>query len=205
MADKGQEFERQGEAALENVEDRPPSKDEVAEAARRNRSSRDTAKAAAQMKLSGYQDWEIAEVLSYTSAGAARAAYEHVFAEAGDLDQDVPAARKHMSLQYDAVLKSLAPKALHTKMRRKNPDTNRMEEVDNDEHLQYASAFVRVLDRKAVLLGLNAPQVVQLSNPDAVEFQAVVRELLELQGTRDEGEGDIWDAEVVEDNDDSTE
>ncbi len=198
MVDKDREFERHAEAALENVEDRPPSKDEVAEAARRNRSSRDTAKAAAQMKLSGYQDWEIAEVLGYTSAGAARAAYEHVFAEAGDLDQDVPAARKHMSLQYDAVLKSLAPKALHTKIRRKGPD-GKMEEIENAEHLQYASAFVRVLDRKAVLLGLNAPQVVQLTNPDAIEFQAVVHELLELQGHQDQGEGDIWDAEVVED------
>lgn len=199
MSKRDDEFDALGDAAFPGDE-RPPTREEQREVARWNRASRDTAKAAAQLKLSGYQDYEIADLLEYISPGAARAAYEHVFAEAGDLEADIPAARRVLSNQYDAILKSLANKALHEKIRRKDKD-GVMQTVENSDHLAYASAFVRVLDRKAVLHGLNAPQVLAITNPDAQEFSAAVSRMLQLEGIETSEEGDIWDADVVEDDD----
>jgi hypothetical protein len=194
------EFDQLGEPAFED-ENRPPTRSESREVERRNIKSRDTAKAAAQLALSGYQDWEIAELLEYSSPGTARAAYERVWAEAGDLEADIPAMRNRVSHQYDAVLKSLSGKALNTRIRRKNPETGAMETVENKDHLAYAAAFVRVLDRKAVLHGLNAPQVLQISDPDAKQFNDVIAMVLRKEGLEAAEEGDIWDAEIVEDDD----
>ncbi len=155
-------------------DDAPPSDTDRKEVERRDVRSKSAAQMATNLFIAGF-DWAtIAEKCEYTSPRVARAAVEKVLAEVYSADDRV-AMRNGMSAQLDAVLRSLAPKALHAKVRRVDQRSGEVTIVDNDLHLPYASAFVKVLEQKARLHGLNAPQVVALVDPDAEQFQDVLR------------------------------
>lgn len=180
-------------------EDRPPNRQELQaiekQAAAKSRSAAETA---TNLFIAGF-DWAtIADRCDYASPRTARVAVEKVLADVYSVDDRV-AMRNGMSAQLDALLRSLAPKALHSKVRRTNARTGEIEVVDNDEHLPYAAGFARVLEQKARLHGLNAPQVVALVDPTAEQFESVLRQIAADEGVEVSDDVDIFDLEEGED------
>lgn len=179
-------------------DDAPPREADRKEVERRDVRSKSAAQMATNLHLAGF-DWAtIAERCEYTSPRVARAAVEKVLAEVYGNDDRV-AARNSMSAQLDALLRSLAPRALHAKIRQVDQRTGEVKIVDNDLHLPYAAGFAKVLEQKAKLLGLNAPQVVALVDPDAEQFQETLRLMAADDGVAVGEDVDIFDMEEGED------
>lgn len=165
--------------------------------------TRTRSKAAASMAIAGATDKEIAEQLNFVSPTAARRAWEAEIAGAYDPTTDYEAMRRLTSARYEALLKSLAPKALNAKLRVRDLDSddeNATILVANEEHLNYASQYRATLDRIATLHGLNAPQVIKMQSPSQQEFERTVAALVQASGESDDGEGDIF-TELEEDED----
>ncbi len=179
-------------------DDAPPTAADRKEVERRDVRSKSAAQMATNLHLAGFNWAEIAERCEYSSARVARAAVEKVLANVyGDVDR--VAARNTMTAQLDGVLKSLAPRALHSKTRSVDERTGEVVVRDNEWHLPYAGAFVKVLEQKAKLLGLNAPQVVALVDPEAEQFQDVLRIMASEDGLAVGEDVDIFDLEEGED------
>jgi hypothetical protein len=142
--------------------------------------------AALNLFLAGANYIEIANTLNYASAEAAQLAVERAMAEVDFPDADKSAARQKMSMQLDMLLKATVPKAL---------------KQARDDQLAYVQTSVKILERKAKLLGLDAPTQVHI-NPDDRQVDQLVLSVLEVAGALPSPEGDpfedIEDAEVVE-------
>jgi hypothetical protein len=155
--------------------------------------ARTRAKAAAAMAIAGATDKEIADQLHFVSPDAARTAWEREIAGAYDPTTDYEAMRRLSSARYEALLKSLAPKALNSKIRVPDPDNaGKTILVANDEHLPYSREYRNTLDRIATLHGLNAPQVIKLQSPSQQEFEKLVATMSAQAGLAEDGEGDIF-------------
>lgn len=157
--------------------------------------ARTRAKAAAAMAIAGATDKEIADQLHFVSPDAARTAWEREIAGAYDPTSDYEAMRRLSSARYEALLKSLAPKALNAKIRVPDPDdptSGKTILVANDEHLPYSREYRATLDRIATLHGLNAPQVIKLQSPSQQEFEKLVATMSAQAGLAEDGEGDIF-------------
>jgi hypothetical protein len=144
--------------------------------------------AALNLYLAGANYIEIANTLNYASPQAAQLAVERAMAEVDFPDADKSAARQKMSLQLDMLLKATVPKAL---------------KQARDDQLAYVQTTVKILERKAKLLGLDAPTQIAI-NPDDRQMDTLVMSVLEVAGALPSPEGDpfadIEDAEVVDDS-----
>lgn len=181
-------------------EDRSTEVDEADVAAKSSRS----VKAAVAARIAGASYAEIAELFDYRTPASARQAVETAIAAAYDDGESIEGLRNMAQARLETLLKSLAPRALSDKVRVKRTVNGKeiTEVVDNTEHLAYAREFRATVDRLIMLNGLNAPQVHRFETPDAAMFNEV---LAVVQRAKIEGqapEADIFDAEVVEDDDD---
>lgn len=163
--------------------------------ARVSQATRTRSKAAVAMALAGATDKEIADQLRFVSPTAARRAYEAELAGAYDPTTDYEAMRRLLSARYEGLLKSLAPKALNSKIRVKDEESKTegaTKLVDNEEHITYAREYRNTLDRIGVLHGLNAPQVIKMQTPAQAEFERVTAALVAQSTAAADGEGDIF-------------
>jgi hypothetical protein len=142
-----------------------------------------TARAAAQMLAVGYDPADIAARLNYVSPAAARMAATKAIADSAG-DNDWVALRNLTGKRYEMLLRSVAVKALDTK---------------DPEHLAYARMFLEITKQIAILHGLNAPQRLEVTNPDAREFEEVIQRIALELGHTVAQEADIFNLEEDDD------
>lgn len=162
-------------------------------------------RAALAMMLAGARDDEIADVLNYSSPAAARAAWQEAMANIVDPKMDLRSAREVAKARLMGGMKALAPRALNEFVYEdrddpNNPGKTKRVKVRNEELPAYSQIYLRYLDRMIRLEGLDAPQVMTLITPAAVDFENFVAKVLAESGVKQIEEGDIWDAEVVDDD-----
>lgn len=152
-------------------------------------------KAAAAMLIAGANAREIAEVLNYSSPGAARAAAERLIGQAYDPTTEYRAARELIGAQYDALLKASAPRALHSKI--KDPtDKSGESYIENDKQDVFMREYRATLAAKVALFGLAAPQVLRVESPSQRELEAVVTRLAEIEKGEVADSGDIFSVDA---------
>lgn len=138
--------------------------------------------AALNLYLAGANYIEIATALQYASPQAAQMAVERALATIDFPDKDKSSARMKMSLQLDMLLKATVPNAL---------------KKDRDDQLAYVQTTVRILERKAKLLGLDAPTMVHV-NPSGDDLDRLMFSVLEVAGALPSPEADPWAEDVVD-------
>lgn len=138
-------------------------------------------RAAAAMRVHGTPYAEIAEVLEYESEAAARVAVETALVSTVTDMKAYESLRAISSLRIEALLKVSMEGAL-----RRNAD-----------QLSYLRAAGGFIDRYNALHGLNAPQRIQMVNPDAQEFENVITVVLEAQRGGEPKESDPFALEAV--------
>lgn len=124
------------------------------------------------------------------SVATARMAVERVLSDSLDDSEDKTKQRTRVSLQLDAFLRSVVDRAL---------------DKDDDEQLAYLRAAMQVVDRKARLLGLDAPINVQLGLPSKDELDQWVAAVAIFNGTATPVEGDPFDEIEMEQDPESGE
>jgi hypothetical protein len=157
-------------------------------------------RAAVSLAIAGASYVEIADTLNYVTPMAAQRAVEAALAKAYSPETDYAAQRRLMVARYEALLKSLAPKALNAKITipdPKDPEGKRTIKVANEDHLATAKEFRSTVQAISVLMGLNAPQVHEIRSPEAEEFSRVVTDLVAIQTNGKKLEGDIFDDDEV--------
>lgn len=158
--------------------------------------------AAVNLRVHGASYFEIAEVLEYPTAMAARIAVETAMASTHVSESDVTAARAVAVAQLDRLLRTVAPRAFKSTITVQNLDGKEVE-VANEQQLNYSREVRAIIEGKARLLGLNAPATSILITPDAEEFGRVIREMAS-QHRKDVGaeEADVFaeyeEADVVD-------
>jgi len=112
-------------------------------------------------------------------------AVERVLADSLDDPEDKTKQRQRVSLQLDAFLRSVVDRAL---------------DMNDDQQLAYLRAAMMVVDRKARLLGLDAPINVQLGLPSKDELDQWVAAVAMFNGTAPPVEGNPFeDIELTQD------
>lgn len=112
------------------------------------------------------------------SVATARMAVERVLADSWDDNEDKTKQRQRVALQLDAMLRSVVDKALDS---------------EEENQLAYHRALLQVIDRKARLLGLDAPVNIQLGLPSKDELDQWVSAVAAYNGTANPVEGDPFD------------
>ena len=119
------------------------------------------------------------------SIPTARMAVERVLSDSLDDTEDKTKQRQRVSLQLDAFLRSVVDRAL---------------DKQDDQQLAFLRAAMMVVDRKARLLGLDAPINVQLGLPSKDELDQWVAAVALFNGTAPPIEGDPFeDIEMTQD------
>lgn len=119
------------------------------------------------------------------SVATARMAVERVLADSLDDNEDKTIQRHRVSLQLDAFLRGVVDRAL---------------DKQDDQQLAYLRAALQVVDRKARLLGLDAPINVQLGLPSKDDLDQWVAAVAMFNGTASPVEGDPFEEiEMTED------
>jgi len=119
------------------------------------------------------------------SIPTARMAVERVLADSLDDTEDKTKQRARVSLQLDAFLRAVVDRAL---------------DKQDEQQLSFLRAAMMVVDRKARLLGLDAPINVQLGLPSKDELDQWVAAVAMFNGTTPPIEGDPFeDIEMHED------
>ena len=122
------------------------------------------------------------------SVPTARMAVERVLSDSLDDTEDRTKQRARVSLQLDAFLRSVVDRAL---------------DKQDDQQLAYLRAAMMVVDRKARLLGLDAPVNIQLGLPSKDELDQWVAAVAMFNGTAPPVEGDPF-AEIEMEQDPET-
>lgn len=136
------------------------------------------------LRLAGASFSEIADSQGLSNASMARRVFEEAVADSLE-DTDLKKARHLANLQLDRLLQSVWGKATNSK----NPDQN-----------TYIRSALSILDRKAKLNGIDAPQRVEVYTPEQQEREAWVKAMLEKVSPEAMAEEeDIIDAEVIGD------
>lgn len=183
MAQLGENGIEMGE--VERVNDELGTEVDQAEAAA---SSTRRLAAALNLYLAGASFLDIKNALDYASVQAAKMAVERAIAATEFPDADKGSARMKMAMQLDMLLKAVVPNAV---------------KKDRDDQLAYVQTTVRILERKAKLLGLDAPTMVHV-NPAGDDLDRLMTQVLTVAGALPSPEGDPWaddepvDAEVVD-------
>jgi hypothetical protein len=143
--------------------------------------------AALELRIMGVRWDEIAETLGYASPESAKTAVERALQRnLMDRKEDTDDLRKMAAARYDRLLRSVWPKAT-------DPGT---EDRPNPEHLAAVKTAADITDRFVKLYGLAAPTEIAIRTPTQKELEEWVQT---VSGKTALEEGDIWDAEIVED------
>lgn len=124
------------------------------------------------------------------SVATARMAVERVLADSLDDNEDKTKQRQRVALQLDAFLRSVVDRAL---------------DKEDDQQLAYLRAAMQVVDRKARLLGLDAPINVQLGLPSKDELDQWVAAVAAFNGATMPIEGDPFEELTMEQDPDTGE
>ena len=137
------------------------------------------------LAIAGASWSDIARQQGYSSPTHARLAVERALAEAvGPADREK--MRELQDRRYKRLLQSVMGRAI---------------DPDDANHLAYNARALALVDRISVLHGLNAPQQVQITPTDQYLHEYLGKFLPEAQRDRDQGEADIFDAEIIPDED----
>jgi hypothetical protein len=117
------------------------------------------------------------------SVATARMAVERILSDSLDDNEDKTKQRHRVSLQLDAFLRSVVDRAL---------------DPADEQQLSYLRAAMSVVDRKARLLGLDAPVNIQLGLPSKDELDQWVAAVAMFNGTAPPIEGDPFDEVTLE-------
>lgn len=143
------------------------------------------AAAAVVMATEGAPYPEIARILGYESAVAAKHAVWDAIGNAGADHEDVDRMRKLQAQRLDRILYSVMRRA------------TKPSDID---HLSYVRVALAILDRQAKLFGLDAAQQVVVYTPTQREISQYAQQVAQvLAQARGEIEADIIDGEVIED------
>lgn len=132
-------------------------------------------KAAMALWLAGASYADVAAQMHYRSAHLARLILERALADTVDDTQDRSIQRRKMSLQLDTFLRAIVVKAL---------DANSPEQLSN------MRMALQLLERKARLLGLDAPIQAIIANPTGDELDRWLMEVANVKGLAIPEEGD---------------
>jgi len=162
--------------------------------ARRVPKALEEAQAMANLRVAGVPIDVIAERYG-VSDEKVRQAITTMLARTFDPKTDYNTLRALEVERLEALLRSVWPRAISPTM---EVDGKR---VANDAHLAYNKRAAEIIEQKARLLGLNAPQVVALIDPDREELRSVVEQLVALnRGVTADEEADI----LLEEEEDGT-
>ena len=139
---------------------------------------------AVKMRIAGASYSDIATFLGYSTPATARRAIERALRDATASPED----REHQRWLLDQRLERLFA-SVSSKAHKEGP-----------EHLDYAGAALRIIDRKMALWGLSSSNVTITPAPQRVN--EVVAELVALTKKGDDQEADILEAEIMSDDDD---
>ncbi len=156
-----------------------------------------TLRAAVAAHLAGF-GWDIiAERYFYSSAKAAQVAVETMIGNSWT-SSDLSAARNKSLARREAILRGLYADATTPYVL---DDKGKPTSTRNEAHLPAVDRAIRVLEGIERLLGLNAPVQLEVYRPDADEFMELVSSMKQKMLEGEVQEADIFDAEVVEDED----
>lgn len=147
------------------------------------------AQAALALKTRGADLGEIAQVLEYATPGEAMRAITWLLAQIseGDGPEAWKTQRQLARLRYEGLLAAVYPIAI---------------DVTDDGFFQAQRQAAVLIDRVAVLDGLNAPTRHVVYSPAAEEFESVMKAVLDRSGVNQPHEGDIFElTELVIDAD----
>jgi hypothetical protein len=145
------------------------------------------ANAAIQLRIAG-ADWnEIAQALGYPTARAALVATERALEKELHTEESQKAMRAMSGKRLERLLRGVWTKAI---------------DPAHPEHLLAVDKARQLIDRHAKLYGLDAPTEFVVSNPAQQELEKWVASVISTQRPALE-EADIFDAEIVEDEESS--
>lgn len=133
------------------------------------------------MHLAGATDPQIAKQLGFASAQHARHAWELTLAESVT-DDDRAKARRTEVARLDRMQLALWAKAT---------------DAANPEQATAVRLVLNIMERRARMLGLDAPTRMEVYTPSAVEIAEYVEAVRRQMGVTDEVEPDIVDVEIV--------
>jgi hypothetical protein len=138
------------------------------------------ARAVVALRMAGATFQEIADQLSYASARRVRDVFERALAETVDETADLPAQRNLAYRRYERMLSSLWARANNPKDR---------------DHLAYNARAMALIDAEVKLLGLAAPQQINVTRtPDYEEVMAWVNGM----ASRIRGEEIVVEADILQ-------
>ena len=141
--------------------------------------------AALSLAMMGANYTDIARVVGYASATLARTAVERALASAANTPDKVEQMRKLQDMRLKRLLQAHMGKAI-------NPE--------DKEQLAYSARALAIIDRISKLHGLDAVQQVQVTVTDET-IMSYVNNLAKLAGIETQAvEGEIFDAEIIDDN-----
>lgn len=145
------------------------------------------AQAALALKLYGASHTQIAEQLGYSSAARARAAIERLLASSADSAEDRDMMRELIGRRLDRLLQSTMGKAIDPREK---------------DHLAYNARALAIIDRQAKLWGVDAPTQIQFTPTDQ-HIDAYIQKIRPLaEADVSDEEANIFDAEVIDGEDD---
>jgi hypothetical protein len=156
-------------------------------------------RAAIAAHLAGFPWDVIAERYNYQSPKTAQTAVETAIGNSWT-SSDLSAARNKSLSRKEAILRGLYNDATQPYVLDKDGKSTG---TRNDAHLPAVDRALRVLESIDRLLGLNAPVQMEIYRPDADEFMQVVTAMKQKLLEGEVKEADIFDAEVMDDEDES--
>lgn len=120
-------------------------------------------RAALGLRLAGASFGEVAQVLGFADAEAARRSVERELGRQVVPGDGLEGLRAEEAARLERLLRSVWPKAM---------------DGDSGEHLPAVKVALQLIDRHARLLGLDVPQEVVVHNPSQAEIDAWVAEVV---------------------------
>jgi len=134
------------------------------------------------LHLAGATEQQVAKQLGYANAAAARSAWERLLA--GTVTQeDKERVRKTEAARLDRLQMAWWNKAIDPK---------------NPEQGSAARMVLSIMERRARMLGLDAPSRVEVYTPTSQEIMTFVQTLRSYAGVTDEQEPDIIEIDSVD-------
>lgn len=134
------------------------------------------------LMLAGANDNQIARQLGFNSAAEARASWSRLLADTVTPEQKEQ-VRRAEAARLDRMQQSWWSKAI---------------DPNSAEHLTASRMVITIMERRARLLGLDAPTRVDVYTPTGHEIMAYVERMRALAGVEDEIEPDIIDVEILD-------
>lgn len=134
------------------------------------------------LHLAGATDGQIAKQMGYASASVARAAWQSTLAGSVSM-QEREEVRKSEAARLDRMQMAWWNKAIDPKA---------------SEQATATRMVLAISERRARLLGLDAPTRVEVYTPTSQEIMDFVNRLRLASGVEDEIEGEIVDVEVID-------